>query len=94
MLALTGRLDYSYQSGRNSVVATASPAYFEIRGGALTGVHVSLGHCNYWEIALHVDNLLYQFVPLSGKALDGNTTHSVSAARPRTVTLSVSAELH
>jgi outer membrane receptor protein involved in Fe transport len=93
-LELRTRVDYTYQSGRNSVVATNSPAYFEIPGGGLTGLHVGIERNESWEAALHVENLFDQYVPLSAKALDGNFVQSAIAARPRTVSLSFTARFN
>jgi iron complex outermembrane recepter protein len=87
-LTLKTRADYTYQSSRPSVVAPASPAYFIIPGGGLTGLHVSLDNERSWNLALHVENLFNRYVPLSGKGLDGNFVDSVTAARPRTLSLS------
>jgi iron complex outermembrane recepter protein len=88
-LTLNARMDYTYQSSRPSVVAPASPAYFIIRGSGLTGLHVSLDDERGWNLGLHVENLFNRYVPLSGKALDGNFVESVTAARPRMVSLSL-----
>ncbi len=93
-LELATRLFYTYQSGRNSVVALNSPAYFEIRGGGLTSLALSLGKTARWETALHIDNLFNDFVPLSAKSLDGNQVRSVTAARPRTVALTFNMMFH
>ncbi len=88
-LTLNARADYTYQSGKPSVVAPHSPAYFTIPGGALTDLHVGVEKLRGWEAALHVQNVFNQFVPLSGRALDGNFVQSQTAARPRTVSLSL-----
>ncbi len=49
---------------------------------------MSLDNERSWNLALHVENLLNRYVPLSGKALDGNFVDSFTAARPRTLSLS------
>lgn len=89
-LSLTGRLDYNYQSSRGSVTPTQSPAYFVIGDSNLTGVHLLLQHSPRWTLGLHVTNLFNDFVPLSGKALDSNLIHTLTAAPPRTVLLDLS----
>ena len=86
-LSMTGRLDYTYQSGRGSVTPTQSPAYFVIRDSSLTSLHVLLERPPSWTVGLHVNNLFNSFVPLSGKALDSNLIHTITAAPPRTVLL-------
>jgi iron complex outermembrane receptor protein len=87
-LSWTARADYTYQTSRPSVVAKASPAYFVIPGGGIAGLHVSVQNERSWTVSLHVENLLDRYVPLSGKALDGNLVNSITAARPRTIFLS------
>jgi iron complex outermembrane receptor protein len=88
-LELRGRIDYTYQSSRSDVVDAASPSYFVIKGGGLTGLHAALERDDGWVVALHVENLLNRFVPLSGTTEDGNLIRTITAARPRTLVLSV-----
>jgi len=90
-LRLTGRLDYSYQSSRPTVTATASPAYFVVAGGSLTALHLHLENTETWTIGLHVTNLFNTFVPLSGTTLDSNLVRTVTAAPPRTFLLNLTA---
>jgi iron complex outermembrane receptor protein len=85
---IDARADYTYQSSRPSVVATASPAYFIIPGGGLTGLHVSVDDDRSWNVGLHVENLFNRYVALSGKSLDGNLVESITPARPRTFSIS------
>jgi outer membrane receptor protein involved in Fe transport len=87
-LSWTARADYTYQTSRPSVVAKGSPAYFIISAGGLTGLHFSVENERSWTVSLHVENLFDRYVPLSGKALDGNLVDSITAARPRTISLS------
>jgi outer membrane receptor protein involved in Fe transport len=87
-LSWTARADYAYQTSRSSVVAKGSPAYFIISAGGLTGLHLSVENERSWTVSLHVENLFDRYVPLSGKALDGNLVDSITAARPRTISLS------
>jgi iron complex outermembrane receptor protein len=89
-LRWVGRLDYSYQSSRPTVTATQSPAYFVVGAGSLTACHLLLEDSNRWTLGLHVTNLLNDFVPLSGAALDSNLVKTVTAAPPRTFLLNLS----
>jgi hypothetical protein len=41
-----------------------------------------------------VENLFNRYVPLSGKALDGNLVDSITPARPRTISLSALKHFH
>lgn len=86
-LSLVGRLDDTYQSSRASVTPTQSPAYFVIGHSNLTAAHLLLERAPSWTLGLHVSNLFNQFEPLSGKTLDSNLIHTVTAAPPRTVLL-------
>jgi iron complex outermembrane recepter protein len=92
-LRFTGRLEYSYQSSRPTVTATASPAYFVVAGGSLTALHLLVENSKTWTIGLHVTNLFNNFVPLSGTALDSNLIRTVTAAPPRTFLLNLTAHL-
>jgi len=42
-----------------------------------------------WRLALRVSNLLDSFAPVSGVALDSNLIKTITAARPRTVSVSL-----
>jgi iron complex outermembrane recepter protein len=88
------RSDYTYQSGRPSVVATESPAYFSIPGGSLTSLHIGLGRRENWQASVHVDNLFDRYLAVSAKSLDGNFVHSVTAARPRTLRLTLNKQFY
>ena len=88
-LLLRGRLDYSYLSSRGNIVNSRSPSYFSIDGAGLTNLHVSLERQDGWTAGLHVYNLLNDFVPMSGKMADANLVRTITAARPRTVGLSL-----
>jgi iron complex outermembrane recepter protein len=92
-LLLTTRLDYRYQSSRPTVTATQSPAYFLIGDSNLTSLHFLLKRHNAFTVGLHVENLFNGFEPLSGKALDSNLIDAITAAPPRTVRLTLSADL-
>ena len=83
------RVDYTYQSSRGNIVATQSPLYFTIASSSLTALHIALNRGDAWSVALHANNLLNRFAPLSAKELDSNNIQTVTAARPRTVMLTV-----
>jgi iron complex outermembrane receptor protein len=83
------RVDYTYQSSRGNIVATQSPLYFTIASSSLTALHIALNRGDAWSVLLHANNLLNRFAPLSAKELDSNNIQTVTAARPRTVMLSV-----
>jgi iron complex outermembrane recepter protein len=87
-LMIAGRIDHSRSSSRGNIVSSRSPNYFVIDGGDITGLHLSVERSGDWAAALHVANLFNQFVPLSGKVQDGNQIRTLTAARPRTVSLS------
>ncbi|MEJ0100260.1 MAG: TonB-dependent receptor [Pseudomonadota bacterium] len=86
-LQFESRVDYSYQSSRGNIVSSRSPNYFVIPGGDIAGLHLSIGHPRQWQASLHVTNLFNQFVPVTGKVEDGNQIRTLTAARPRTVSL-------
>jgi outer membrane receptor protein involved in Fe transport len=83
------RLDYSYMSSRSNIAAARSPSYFRINDASLTNLAVALERDDAWSASLHVYNLWNEFVPLSGKVEDGNQIRTVTAARPRTLSLNL-----
>ena len=83
----TARLDYTYHSSSADLVAVQNPAYFIIPGSNLVALHLGVDHNESWSVQFAVDNLFNSFVPLSGKALDSNLVESITAARPRTLSL-------
>lgn len=87
--AISGRIDYTYQSSRPSVTPTQSPAYFVIGASNLTSLHLLLEQHDHWTLGLHVTNLFNVFAPLSAQALDSNLIKTVTAAPPRTATLTI-----
>jgi iron complex outermembrane receptor protein len=87
-LRATARLDYTYHSGSADLVAVQNPAYFVIPGSNLVALHLGVDHNDSWSIQLAVDNLCNSYVPLSAKTLDSNLVESITAARPRTLSLS------
>ena len=89
-LMINGKVNYSYMSSRGNIVSARSANYFVIPGGDITGLHLSVERAQRWAAAVHVSNLFNQFVPLSGKVQDGNLIRTVTAARPRTVSLNYS----
>jgi iron complex outermembrane recepter protein len=88
-LQATGRLDYTYQSSRSDIVAVQNPGYFVTPGSTLAALHLGVGHNDAWSVQLGVDNLFNSFVPLSAETLDSNLVKSVTAARPRTIRITV-----
>jgi outer membrane receptor protein involved in Fe transport len=83
------RIDYSYLSGRANIVSSRSPSYFRIDDAELTNLTMALEREDTWTASLRVNNLWNDFVPLSGKVADGNLIRTVTAARPRTLSLSL-----
>jgi outer membrane receptor protein involved in Fe transport len=90
--ALSGRIDYTYQSSRPSVTPTQSPAYFVVGPSNLTSLHLLLEQHDRWTLGLHVTNLFNKFEPLSAQALDSNLIKTITAAPPRTATLTVTTQ--
>jgi outer membrane receptor protein involved in Fe transport len=88
-LLLRGRLDHSYMSSRSNIAAARSPSYFRIDDANLTNLTVALEREESWTASLRIYNLLNDFVPLSGKTSDGNLIRTITAARPRTVSLNL-----
>ncbi|MET0291579.1 MAG: TonB-dependent receptor [Steroidobacteraceae bacterium] len=84
------RADFVYTSGRANLVSSRSPGYFEIPGRGIANVHLAIERDGR-SLGLHVYNVLDDFVPLSGKMQDGNQIRTITAARPRTVSLVASA---
>ena len=82
---ITGRLDTSYQSGRSSVVPPQSPAYFNIKGYALSNVHLNIERKDGWGTSLNIDNLFNRFAELSVQTEDSNLIETVTPARPLTI---------
>jgi iron complex outermembrane receptor protein len=85
-----GRLDFSYQSGRSSVVAPQNPAYFVARAYELVNLHLNLDRKDGWGVFLDVDNVFNKFAELSVQAEDSNLIETMTPARPLTVTLGFS----
>lgn len=92
-LDLQASVNYSYTSRRANIVSSRSPSYFEIAGRGLADAHLTLTRNDGIGIGVHVGNLFNDFVPLSGKIQDGNQIRTVTAARPRTISLVLSARL-
>jgi len=81
------RADGSYQSGRANLTAPQNPAYFLIGPSTLANLRGSLQSDAGWRVGIDITNLFDTFAPNSGKALDSNLVRTVTAARPRTVSL-------
>ena len=56
-------------------------------------IRVGVDHNDSWSIQLAVDNLCNSYAPLSAKALDSNLVESITAARPRTLSLTFTERL-
>ena len=85
----SARLDGAYQSDRGSTVSARSPSYFKIKAYTLVDLHLALQSPAGWRLALDVNNLFNRFAGLSGKVLDAGAVPTVTAARPRTIGVSV-----
>jgi outer membrane receptor protein involved in Fe transport len=85
-----GRLDFSYQSGRSSVVPPQNPAYFVARAYELVNLHLNLDRKDGWGVFLDVDNVFNKFAELSVQAEDSNLIETMTPARPLTMTLGFS----
>jgi outer membrane receptor protein involved in Fe transport len=83
------RMDYSYMSSRSNIAAARSPSYFRIDDASLTNLAVALEREDTWTASLHVYNLWNDFIPMSGKVEDGNLIRTITAARPRTLSLNL-----
>ena len=59
----------------------------------LVALHLGVDHNDSWSIQLAVDNLCNSYAPLSAKALDSNLVESITAARPRTLSLTFTKRL-
>jgi outer membrane receptor protein involved in Fe transport len=88
-LIARARLDQSYMSSRPSIAAARNPSYFRIDDANLTNLTLALEREQQWTASLRIVNLLNDFVPLSGKTADGNLIRTITAARPRTVSLNL-----
>jgi len=85
----TGRLDFSYQSGRSNIVPPQNPAYFTAGAYELVNLHFNLDRKDGWGISMDVDNLANRFAVLSVQAEDSNLIKTQTPARPRTITLGI-----
>jgi outer membrane receptor protein involved in Fe transport len=82
-----GRLDFSYESGRSSIVPPQSPAYFTAGAYQLVNLHLNLDRSDGWSLFFDVDNVFNKFAVLSVQAEDSNLIETVTPARPLTCTL-------
>ena len=85
-----GRLDFSYQSGRSSVVPPQNPAYFTTKAYELVNLHFNLDRKDGWGMFLDVDNLFNKFAALSVQTGDSNLIETTTPARPLTIILGFS----
>jgi outer membrane receptor protein involved in Fe transport len=88
-LRVRGRLDQSFLSSRANIAAARNPGYFRIDDANLTSLSLAIEREKTWTASLRIYNLLNDFVPLSGKTSDGNLIRTITAARPRTVSLNL-----
>lgn len=84
------RIDVTYQAGRGSVVPPQNPAYFTSKPYDLIDLHFRLERADGWAATLDIDNLLDRYAELSAQASDSNLVGTITAARPRTVSLGIS----
>jgi iron complex outermembrane receptor protein len=89
---LSTRLDAFYESSRPDIVATKNPAYFIVGSALLFNLHLAVDNGDGWRLGVDVDNLFNGYEPLSGQSLDANLVRSEAAARPRTVSLTLTAK--
>lgn len=83
----TARIDASYQSGRASLVQKQSSAYFVTRDYELVNAHFGVAGPTGWSVSLDIENCFNRFAELSAKAEDANLVETVTAARPRTISI-------
>jgi iron complex outermembrane receptor protein len=86
---LSSRLGVSFQSSRGNMVATQNPAFAEIKASTLVDGHLALESASRWGAGVDVANLFDSFAEQSAKPLDSNLIGTITAARPRTVTLRI-----
>jgi iron complex outermembrane receptor protein len=88
------RIDYNYLSSRGNIAAARSPSYFRIDDASLTNLSLALEREDTWTASLHINNVWNDFVPLSAKTADGNLIRTITAARPRTLSLNLQWRFH
>jgi len=81
------RLDATYLSDRGNLVSSRAASYRKIGDSALVDAHLEISFAGHWTAGLDASNLLNSFAPISAKPLDANFAPSITAARPRTVSL-------
>jgi iron complex outermembrane receptor protein len=81
------QLEGFFESDRPDIVTTQNPGYVIIPSAKLLNLRLGLDSPRSWRLGLDIENLLDGYEPLSGQSLDGNYVRSVSAARPRTISL-------
>ncbi len=85
----SGRFDCSYMSSRGNIAAARNPSYFRIEDASLSSFALALEREASWTASLRVSNLWNDFVPLSGRAAEAGLIRTITAARPRTLSLNV-----
>lgn len=81
------RIDASYLSDRGNLVALRSAAYRRIGSSTLVDAHAELGLNRHWTLGLDAQNIFNAFAPISAKPLDANFAPTITAARPRTLSV-------
>jgi len=91
--SLLVRYDTSYESGRSSIVPPQNPAYFVTKSYVLSNLHLTVECKGGWSAYMDIDNIFNRFAELSAQPQDSNLVHTITAARPRTVTLGIETRL-
>jgi iron complex outermembrane receptor protein len=87
------RYDASYESGRSSIVPPQNSAYFVTKSYVLGNLHLTLECKGGWSAYMDIDNIFNRFAELSAAPQDSNLVQTITAARPRTVTLGIETRL-
>jgi iron complex outermembrane recepter protein len=87
--SVTERVDVSYESSRSTVVPPQNPAYFVTRPYNLVDLHFQVDRADGWGLIAGVENAFNRYAELSAQPADANLITTITAARPRTVTLGI-----
>jgi len=83
------RADFSYESSKGDLVENENPAFFSIPSERLANLHVGIANRQNLRLSLNIQNLFNGYEENSGKVMDGNSAETVTAARPRTISLTI-----